>query len=369
MPLTLMKGNMMPEETKVEDTELDTNDADEKLIESVQAKLDIINGDVDDTETTEEETNQQTEETEEVAESTPEKKADDSTTEEESTSEDENTDETDANDGDKTTKEVSLPDAYYRAAVHQGWEPDEIKEFFEADPEKALKTLAKIHESTNKITTEFARLGRVNLKSVDKDKTADFQTATEANAAAGVDIAAIKEQYGDDSAVVKAFEVMQSKLDAVVIPHTDSNSVQNDANQQVDDPAVKVMVDKFFIDPALKPYVDFYGAGKDAAKLTKEQTGNRWSMLEMADNIIIGSQAQGRNITAEEAMEMAHLLVSEPVREKALRVELSTKVKKRAKGVTLRPAKSKAAKTDTDGKVTEKQLEERVQQKLNNVFR
>ncbi|KKK50827.1 hypothetical protein LCGC14_3121120, partial [marine sediment metagenome] len=183
------------------------------------------------------------------------------------------------------------------------------------------------------------------------------------------------EQYGDDTAIVKAFEVMQSKLDAVTVSHTKPDPVSGredwprDNDQQVDDPAVKVMVDKFFIDPTLKPYVDFYGAGKDAAKLTQEQTGNRWSMLEMADNIILGSQAQGRNITAEEAMEMAHLLVSEPVREKALRVELSTKVKKRAKGVTLRPAKSKAAKADTDGKVTEKQLEERVQQKLNNVFR
>ena len=363
----------MPEETKVEDTELDTNDADEKLIESVQAKLDIINGDVDDTDDADDTdgnvNDQQADDDKTDDDSTPEDKADDDTAGDDSTPDDkaDKTDDktdTDANDGDKTTKEVSLPDAYYRAAVHQGWEPDEIKEFFEADPEKALKTLAKIHESTNKITTEFARLGRVGLKSADS-KVADDKKSDDT----GVDIAAIKEQYGDDSAVVKAFEVMQSKLDTVRDSFPDKAIAQNDVNQQTDDPAVKVMVDKFFIDPALKPYVDFYGAGKDAAKLTQEQTGNRWSMLEMADNIILGSQAQGRNITAEEAMEMAHLLVSEPVREKALRVELSTKVKKRAKGVTLKPAKSKAAKADTDGKVTEKQLEERVQQKLNNVFR
>ena len=379
MPLTLMKGNTMPEQTKTteEEVQIETDDdLDEKLIESVQAKLDIINGDVEDTKTAEEETNQQTEETEEVAESTPEKKADESTTEEESTSGDktEDTDATKGEDGDKTTKEVLLPDAYYRAAVHQGWKPDEIKEFFEADPEMAMKTLAKIHESTNKLSSEFARLGRISLKPA--DKAADSQTATEVDTAKSVDIAAIKEQYGDDSAVVKAFEVMQSKLDAVATSHTEPNPVSGREDwshgnrQEFDfDPAAKTMVDKFFIDPALKLYEDFYGAGKNAEKLTQEQNGHRFSMLEMADNIILGSQAQGRPITAEEAMEAAHLLVSEPVREKALRTELSTRVKRRAKGVTLKPTKTKAAKTVTDGKVTEEQLEERVREKLQNVFR
>lgn len=377
MPITLMKGNTMPmTEADKAKAKIDDN-ISTTLLDKVQAGLDVINGETtddddggDDNDTKVVDSNDDSEQADDDKsddDSTPGDVADDSTVDDDSTPESKDTDETGVTDDTKneTTEEVLLPDAYYRAAVHQGWKPDEIKEFFEANPEKALTTLAKIHESTNKLSSEFARLGQVSLKSA--DKTAEPGTATEAVAAKDVDIAAIKEQYGDDSAVVKAFEVMQAKLDSVsTLPAQPAQNAQQTLPQN--DP-MRTAVNKFFIDSALKPYEDFYGAGKDAAKLTQEQTGHRWSMLEMADNIILGSQAQGRAITVEEAMDKAHLLVSEPVREKALRTELSAKVKKRAKGVTLKPAKSKVAKKATDGKLSAEQMEAKVAAGLKHVFR
>ena len=132
---------------------------------------------------------------------------------------------------------------------------------------------------------------------------------------------------------------------------------------------MRATVDKFFTDPTLKPYVDFYGEGKDTEKLTQEQHKHRYDMLIMAEDIVKGSQAHGRDITVEAAMESAHLLVSEPVREKAMRVELKAKVQKRAKGVTLKPARPKAAKSKTDGVMTEKQMEAKVAAGLNKVYR
>ena len=260
---------------------------------------------------------------------------------------------------DKDTEEVQLPDAYYRAAIHQGWKPDEIKEFFEANPELALKTLEANHRSTNKLNAEFSRIGRIKPA----DTLADSMTATEAIADKGVDIAALKEQYGDDSAVVKAFEVMQTKLAAQPDPVREEPAVLIPQ----DDP-MRSTVDRFFTDPAMKPYEDFYGGGKDTNKLTQEQYKHRYDMLQMAENVAIGSNAHGRQITAEQAMEAAHLLVSEPVREKALRVELKAKVTKRAKGVILKPTKSKAAKSKTDGKLTEKQREAKVEAGLRKIF-
>jgi hypothetical protein len=131
---------------------------------------------------------------------------------------------------------------------------------------------------------------------------------------------------------------------------------------------VQATVDKFFTDPALKPYVNFYGEGKVADKLTVGQMNNRWAMLEMADRIIAGSESQGREVTPEVAMEMAHLSVSEKHRTEALRVELKSKVKKRANGVTLKPAKSKKVVTETDAKKTDKQLEVSVGNKLKSMF-
>ncbi len=357
MPLTLMRGNKMSkqkvDEVVVED---ELEDVDDKLIDKVQASLDAINDeDVEEDDTDDQQTDDD--------DSTPEDQADDddSTSDDEpdeDVDEDTDEDEDKDKDKDKDTKEVQLPDAYYRAAIHQGWKPDEIKEFFEANPELAIKTLAKNHESTNKLNSEFARMGRI--KPEDK-KVADSKTATEA---VSVDMDAIKEQYGDDSAIVKAMTIMQTRLDNI----PEQQVVERVNNTPHDDP-MRATVDKFFTDPVLKPYENFYGSGKDTAKLTQEQHGNRFSMLQMAEDIVIGSQAHGRDITVEAAMEAAHLLVSEPVREEAVRKELKATVKKRAKGVTLKPAKSKAAKTVTDGKLSQKQMEAKVQAGLNRVYK
>ena len=336
----------MPEQ-KVEVEE----EVDAELEAKVQAGLDAVNSADSDGDTD----NQQTEDND----STPENQADDDN----STSDDEpkDTDETGDTEDSKNegTEEVQLPDAYYRAAIHQGWKPDEIKEFFEANPELALKTLEANHRSTNKLNAEFSRIGRIKPA----DTLADSMTATEAIADKGVDIAALKEQYGDDSAVVKAFEVMQTKLAAQPDPVREEPAVLIPQ----DDP-MRSTVDRFFTDPAMKPYEDFYGSGKDTNKLTQEQYKHRYDMLQMAENVAIGSNAHGRQITAEQAMEAAHLLVSEPVREKALRVELKAKVTKRAKGVILKPTKSKAAKSKTDGKLTEKQREAKVEAGLRKIF-
>lgn len=340
----------MPEQ-KVEE-EVVEDELDDELVDKVQARLDAINGEdakEDDTD------DQQTDDDD----STPDKdQADDDA----STSDDEldEGEDTDDSKSDKDTKEVQLPDAYYRAAIHQGWKPDEIKEFFEADPELAMRTLAKNHESTNKLNSEFARMGRI--KPEDK-KVADSPATSQAIPSVNID--AIKEQYGDDSAIVKFAETMQTKLDRVLEQRIEPERVDNTPH---DDP-MRATVDKFFTDPVLKPYEDFYGAGKDTAKLTQEQHGNRFSMLQMAEDIVIGSQAHGRDITVEAAMEAAHLLVSEPVREKAVREELKATVKKRAKGVTLKPAKSKAAKTVTDGKLSEKQMIAKVEAGLRKIYK
>lgn len=347
----------MAEEEKTAAEEL--QESENELVEATQARLNILNGDVEE----EEEDDDQTEESEEESKSTPaeetteeeeeeeEEQAGEEEEEEESTSEEEATEEKTEVDG--------LPEAYIRAAVHQGWDEKEVKDFFEASPEVALRTFAKIHESTNKLSAEFARLGRV-----EPTKETPAKTATEANKTTEEDgtLAALKEEYGEDSIMVKAFATMQDKL-------AEATKVQ--VKEEVapePDSAVQATVDKFFTDPALKPYAKFYGEGKNADTLTVGQMNNRWSMLEMADRIIAGSEKQGREVSPEDAMEMAHLSVSEKHRTEALRTELKSKVKKRAKGVTLKPAKGKKVVSETDAKKTEKQLESSVSAKLKSMF-
>jgi len=374
-----MEGNRMAEPAeKTAEKEEELEEANEELVESVTASLSKVFSDSsDDEEVDDDDTDdgKQAEDNKEDDDSTPEEDeandddADDKQAEEDDDDDDstpdEDKDETGDKDGSKdesgSEEEVTLSDAYYRAAVHQGWKPEDIKEFFEAKPDLAIKTFAKIHETTNKITSEFARLGRVKPGKEPEAKTAT--EAIKAKASGGFDLADLKEQYGDDSAVVKAFAAMQGKLDAVVVqPEVDEQQVEEL------DPVVRGRIEKFFLDPTLKPYADFYGEGKDAAKLTIGQTDNRYKVLETADSIVLGCQQQGREITLEQALESAHLLVSEAVREKALRVELHTKVKKRAKGVSLKPSKSKKILPAKNAKMGEKSMEATVAANLKKTF-
>lgn len=355
----------MAEEEKTAAEEL--QESEDALIEATQARLDAFNGDKADDD---DDDDDQTENDGDDSEPTPDDDDDHADDDDDHSDDDDDQAGDDDDDDDDSTSEEDateektevdgLPEAYMRAAIHQGWDEKEVKEFFEAKPEVALKTFAKIHESTNKLSVEFARLGRV--EPVKKTPEVAEKKTTETTEEDGT-LAALKEEYGEDSIMVKAFESLQGKL-------TEATKVQEKvAPTPEPDSAVQATVDKFFTDPSLKSYVKFYGEGKEANKLTVEQMNNRWSMLEMADRIIAGSESQGREITPEAAMEMAHLSVSEKHRTEALRVELKSKVKKRAKGVTLKPAKGKkVVSEESDARKTEKQLEASVSSKLKNMF-
>ena len=359
------------EDAKQEET---AAEAEETLIEETQKRLDILNGvtssDEEDGDT---DGDKQAEDDKAADDSTPDKEDDEKDDDKQAEEDDDDDDSTPEKDKDETgdkdgsknksdDEEITLNDAYYRAAVHQGWEPEDIKEFFEANPELAIKTFAKIHESTNKLSSEFARLGRVTPT---KGQQRVEPKADDKKSDGDSDLAALKEQYGDDSAVAKMFQNMQTKLDAI----TKLEPEPQQQEQEEIDPIILGRIEKFWIDPAMKPYAEFYGEGKDEAKLTIGQSDNRYKVLETADSIVLGCQSQGRKITLEQAMESAHLLVSESVREGAIRKELTTKIKKRAKGVTLKPSKSKKAPEPKDKQLDEKGMLEKVAANLQRTFK
>lgn len=343
----------MPEPVKTADgKEVELNAAEESILDATQARLDALDTEGD--------------EQAEQVDSTPGEKDDSQAEQVDSTPESKPADVKDEA-GKETTEEVSLPDAYYRAAEHQGWKPDEIKEFFEATPELAIQTLGKIYESTNKLSDDFANIGRAKLKPA--DKPADAVTATQANAGKKVDLAALKEEYGAESNMVKAFEALQASIPAPAVSTGQPVQPQTQPQDVQPDPRVVTMVNQFFTADTLKPYKDFYGEGKDANSLTIQQNNNRHAVLNRADEIFAGAHAMGNVITVEQAMDLAHMIVSKPVQEKAMRAELKAKVVKRSKGLSLKPAKSKAVVPDKDAKTSEADLEAKVQARLDKTYK
>lgn len=352
----------------VKEADVKLNAAEESKIEETQARLDVLfDGEND----------EQAEQTDSTPENESESKIEDeveSKVEDESQAE--KVDSTPASKpeaGKENTEEVSLPDAYYRAAEHQGWKPDEIKGFFEAQPELAIQTFGKIYESTNKLSDDFANIGRAKLKPADKPADTTTVVTTQADVVKKVDLTALKEDYGADSAIVKFAEDMQASIPAPTVrdePVSQTYGLQTQPVVQQNaplDPRVEVMVNQFFTADTLKPYKDFYGEGKDINKLTLEQNKRRWAVLDKADDIASGAYDMGRPVTSDEAMDMAHLLISADVQKQAMRAELKATIVKRNKGLTLKPAQSKAAVTVKDAKTTAADLEAKVEAKMKEI--
>ena len=246
-------------------------------------------------------------------------------------------------------KNYDIEDNLVRAAVHQGWTQDEIKDFMQLDPDRARSTFKKIYETNNSLSKNWADMGRAQLsqgvkeqpdtKSKEKDKPKiEFK---------GVDIDALKKQYDGDPIVdLVGQQQEQNKIlfDMVQdLRETISTRPQSGAQDQraVADAgaaAIAKQIDTFFKQDDMKLYDDFYGSGDN---LTPGQAANVNAVLELADQISAGRALQGLDTTVDEALTQAHLLISEPIREKTVRNNIVSSLKKRSKSLSLRPAGQK----------------------------
>ncbi|MCK4821929.1 hypothetical protein KA005_39560, partial [bacterium] len=104
------------------------------------------------------------------------------------------------------------------------------------------------------------------------------------------------------------------------------------------------LIEQFFTAEDMKSYKDFYGTigmGQIFQDLNPGQQKNRYEVLQIADQMIVGNAMQEIELPVNDALLRAHLLVTEPIREKIIREEIKSSVVKRNKGLTLRPSAGK----------------------------
>ena len=252
-----------------------------------------------------------------------------------------------------------MPDAYYRAAVHQGWTSEEVQELYASDPVLAEKTCKKLYETTNRLTNEFANVGRAKQQT-EQQAAADAVVKTPDVSA--VDLSALKEQYGSDDPLVKTVEaILANQVNTQPAPAPVETQPQ--APAPAEDTTARQILDNFYAAPEMKSYDDFYGQGNDANKLTHEQYQRRFSVATLCDEIMIGADAMGRQMAVEDALEAAHLRISEPVRETVIRQNIAKTLIKRAKSITLAPG-GQVETVDPSKEVSSDELETRTAARL-----
>jgi len=229
-----------------------------------------------------------------------------------------------------------LPEAYVRCAEAYGWKREAVIDFYKADPERAMTTLSNIYQTRNKASAEFAALGRKAKQDADTKvpEPPRFQT---------VDTAKLKETYGEDAGpLIEMIEAQNKVLNQLAeqLPKPQKREPQP-FESVVEQNGVEQHIHNFFQSDRMKPYDKVYGTlgiGQTWHDLTPSQQQFRWRVLEKADQIAGGAHLQGMDMQMEEALESAHLLVTQQYRDQILIEGIKGKVVARSKGTTLRPS-------------------------------
>ena len=105
---------------------------------------------------------------------------------------------------------VTIPDAYVRAALHQGMKQDDIDALIEANPEAALGVLTSCHNSVVTSGKEWGALGRAKIESLRVDAENVNANAEPEDASIKPLLDKLKESYGDDPLIDVVTKLLKS---------------------------------------------------------------------------------------------------------------------------------------------------------------
>lgn len=310
-----------------------------------------------------------------VDEPTPDDVKDDDKDEEDDQADD-SKDSDDSTPDDKEKESEGIPDAYLRAAVHSGWKQEDVEKLYESNPEMASKTFENLYNSTNKASREWAALGRARRVEEAKESEPEKVDKLEYGS---IDIATLKKDFDIDPAVERMLEsanARDQKLTDALNSLKESKVVEDPkrverAAQSYDvasEAAAEQQINSFFSEDSMKPYGKFYGElnfGETWESLPAGQKRNRYAVYTAADQMLAGAAMQGYQMSLVDALDKAHLLVTENIREETIRAEIKGTATKRKNSMLMRPSDGKSKKDSSDGKPkTKNELLEKTEKRL-----
>ena len=260
------------------------------------------------------------------------------------------------------TQAPTLPAAYRRSLKAYDWTDEEIDAA--AKQPGFLATAAKIHTNRVKETAAWSEAGRKAKEAAQPKPTQDApQQQPQQIALKPIDAAALKAEYGDDALIDKLVGPVNATIEKInsilpIVQQTQQRAAMSEAD------TLGRQIDGFFGGKEMESYSKLYGAN---GKLTQEHYAARNKVLEFADTLIGGAALQGRSLGFDEAMQLAHDAVSGGVKEQAAREKITTQVKARNKGISLKPG-ARGTNLNKGPVKTRSDLEKRVNQGLRAVL-
>lgn len=250
----------------------------------------------------------------------------------------------------QTGEGVSLPDAHRRSLENFGWTPEEIENGLKQGA-PFLATAAKLHKQRSNEIDAYARAGQAGLKAPEQKPVQQPSLPVQGTAEQRVisQLAEMKKSYpGND----KLF-------DMVMAPQIDTARAQDAQATQQRESMLQQQVSNFFSSKTVENYKEFYG---DAT----EGQSRKDKVVNLAAYIIHGAAAQHKQLTVEEALQMAHDSTAAPVAKAAARAEITQEIKDRAAGLTQKNQVGGPAKTENreNRPLTRKEIEDRAGQRM-----
>lgn len=274
-------------------------------------------------------------------------------------------------------KKDEIPDAYIRAAIHQGWDQEVVDDLIKTNPELAKKAFENCYLSVNNASREWSELGRARVEAERKQVETPVETVEQEDPNTTALVAKLRKEYTDDPLIEVVIKGLESKPKPKPVPQPQQNyetaTARANAAANV---AMDQRVNTFFSADVMAPYGKFYGKlelGQVPEDLTNGQQYNRLAVLQEAEFIMAGHTTRGQKIEAEQALEKAHFIITEPIRQQVVRDSLKATATKRKKSMTFRPSESKRSSdsmnTGSSKPRNRNELEQSVQQNLNKVFK
>jgi hypothetical protein len=231
--------------------------------------------------------------------------------------------------------ESTLPAAYVRTAKSRGWDDKEIADFAKANPELALKTFERMHESRTQEIKEWAELGRkTRTNAQGASPVTSVAAPAQSPALAPINVQEMVEKFGNKELIEALAGPVNAAIAAVAPLAQGARQAQEQAKRTAAENLGKTVQD-FFTGSDMKPYTDAYGTRVDT--LTAPQIEQRQKVLETADALIAGAAFQGRRLSVQDALTLAHDSVSSGLKTNIVRNQLKTSVTKRQHQITLKP--------------------------------
>ena len=278
-----------------------------------------------------------------------------------------------------------LPDSYYRSAARNGWTPEVIAEMVtDIGIEKVTTLLSNIHKADNNMTNTFSDLGRKAKELDGRNAPPDITGEGEGKSTEfKVEMEALVEKYGEDDPLVIMYAQQGQSLKELQESFKELNAnlslTQSEVSQQEQrlEEQTRKSVNGFFDGKGMEPFAKFYGnldkVDDTWDGLARGQKANRDAVCVEADRILVGAQMHGDKMSLDEAMERAHMIISEPIAESIVRTKIMKSVEKRSKARVVRPSSGKAKSKTSDatgGKPANKQeLVDRTNERLSTLFK